>query len=59
MKFGAVPLTKAEGALLAHALRLPSGKLSKGTVLTSQMLAEIAQTGLDEVIVARDRKSVV
>lgn len=53
MKFGAVPLTKAEGALLAHALRLPSGKLSKGTVLTLQMLAEIAQTGLDEVIVAR------
>lgn len=53
MKFGAVPLKAAEGALLAHAQKLPSGKLSKGTVLTSAMLAEMAETGAVEVIVAR------
>lgn len=53
MKFGPVPIAEAEGALLAHAQHLPSGKLSKGTVLTAQMVQEIAQSGAVEVIVAR------
>ena len=53
MKFGAVPLVDAEGALLAHSRQLPSGKLSKGTVLTAAMLREMADAGDTEVIVAR------
>lgn len=53
MKFGAVPLAEAEGALLAHSRRLPSGKLAKGTVLTADMLAEMAAQGNSDVIVAR------
>lgn len=53
MKFGPVPLSKAEGALLAHSALLPSGKLSKGTALTAAHIAEMATTGVKEVVVAR------
>ena len=53
MKFGAVPLAKAEGALLAHSRLLPSGKLAKGTALTAKMLAEMQAEGDIEIIVAR------
>lgn len=53
MKFGSVPLSDAEGGLLAHAQKLPSGKISKGTVLSAGMLADMAAAGLSEVIVAR------
>ncbi|WP_425090564.1 molybdopterin-binding protein [Tropicimonas sp. S265A] len=53
MKFGPVPLDEAEGALLAHSAQLPSGKISKGTVLTAAHLAEMAANGTTEVIVAR------
>ena len=53
MKFGAVPLAEAEGALLAHSRLLPSGKLAKGTALTTDMLAEMKAEGTTEVIVAR------
>lgn len=53
MRFGAVPLDQALGAVLAHAVPLGEGKLKKGRVLTPDDLARLAQAGLAEVIVAR------
>ena len=38
MKFGPVPLAEAEGAILAHSLKLPSGRFRKGLVLQSAHL---------------------
>ncbi len=53
MKFGPVPLDGAKGAILAHALQLPDGRLKKGHVLGADDLATIAGTGVDTLIVAR------
>jgi molybdenum cofactor cytidylyltransferase len=53
MKFGPVPLSEAEGALLAHSAQLPTGKLSKGTRLSAAHLEALAAEGMTEVIVAR------
>jgi molybdenum cofactor cytidylyltransferase len=53
MEFGAVPLARAEGAILAHSLMLGGARLRKGQVLTSDDLARIAEAGLAEVTVAR------
>jgi molybdenum cofactor cytidylyltransferase len=53
MKFGPVPLTKAEGAILAHSIALPEGRLRKGCKLGSAEIASLFATGLTEVIAAR------
>lgn len=53
MKFGPVPLSEAEGAYLAHSLRLPGGLLKKGHVLEAADVAAMEQAGLAEVIVGR------
>ena len=53
MKFGAVPVAQAEGALLAHALRVPGGRLKKGQVLAAGDLDALAGAGYREVTVAR------
>ena len=53
MRFGAVPLDQALGAVLAHAVPLAVGKLKKGRVLGSDDLVRLAEAGLSEVIVAR------
>ncbi len=53
MKFGPVPLAEAEGALLAHSVRLASGKLKKGQALGRDDLDALAAEGHAEVIVAR------
>lgn len=53
MKFGPVPLAEAEGAIVAHALRLPSGVVPKGTVIRSGVAARLAEAGVVEVVVAR------
>ena len=53
MKFGPVPITEAEGAILAHSLRLPTGKLAKGHVLTAQDIAALVAAGHDTVVVAQ------
>ncbi|MFP4238852.1 MAG: molybdopterin-binding protein [Rhodosalinus sp.] len=53
MKFGPVPLAEAEGALLAHSVRLASGKLKKGQALGRGDLDALAAEGHAEVIVAR------
>lgn len=53
MKFGAVPSKNAPGAILAHALQLPTKRLKKGHVLTPQDIRLIEEVGIDEIIVAR------
>lgn len=53
MKFGPVSVSEAEGAILAHSLGLPDGRLRKGRVLTPDDLKRITGAGLTEVTVAR------
>ncbi|WP_050931791.1 molybdopterin-binding protein [Aestuariivita boseongensis] len=53
MKFGAVPLTDAEGAILAHSVKVGAGRLRKGLVLDAQHLAQLAEAGLNDIVVAR------
>ncbi|MFT6932544.1 MAG: molybdenum cofactor cytidylyltransferase [Paracoccaceae bacterium] len=53
MKFGAVPIADALGAVLAHSLALTSGKLRKGRVLSGEDLVTLTQADLDHVVVAR------
>lgn len=53
MKFGPVPLDQAEGAILAHSVALPSGRLRKGQTLTAAHLEDMAGQGMDSVICAR------
>ncbi len=53
MKFGPVSLAQAEGAILAHSVALPAGRLRKGRALTRADLDALAQAGLDMVTVAQ------
>ena len=53
MKFGTVPVAEAAGAMLAHSLKLPGGRLKKGHVLGAADLGKLAEAGIAEVTVAR------
>lgn len=53
MKFGAVPLAEAEGAILAHSVALTKGRLRKGVVLDPPALAKLTVAGVTQVTVAR------
>lgn len=53
MKFGPAPLAQAEGTILAHSIKLATGRLRKGAVLTAADLAALQAEGLAEVTVAR------
>lgn len=53
MRFGPVPLSEAEGAILAHSVALPEGRLRKGCRLGAAEMAQLRVTGRSEVIVAR------
>jgi molybdenum cofactor cytidylyltransferase len=53
MKFGPVPLARAEGALLAHGQQIGRRRLNKGHVLDPTDLADAAAAGLIELVVAR------
>lgn len=53
MRFGPVPVPEAEGAILAHSLALPDGRLRKGRVLGAGDLARLKQAGISHVVVAR------
>ena len=53
MKFGPVPIDAAEGAILAHSMRIAAGRrLRKGVTLTVDDLAELRRTGVRTVTVA-------
>jgi molybdenum cofactor cytidylyltransferase len=53
MHFGPVPLSDAVGAILAHSVPLPGGRLRKGCTIGPEEMATLRDLGLSEVIVAR------
>ncbi len=53
MRFGPVAPAAAEGAILAHSLTLPGGRLRKGSALSAADIAKIRAAGIDEITVAR------
>ncbi|MFO0586210.1 MAG: molybdopterin-binding/glycosyltransferase family 2 protein [Polyangiaceae bacterium] len=55
MRFGEVPTTSAEGAILAHTHRLAEGRapLKKGRALTAEDCAALLASGVTHVTVAR------
>ncbi len=53
MKFGPVPLKDAEGALLAHSIRVERAVFRKGRLLSAADLAALAQAGVETVTAAR------
>ena len=53
MKFGEVPVTEAEGAILAHSLKLGTTALKKARVLSRADLDLITEAGLSRIVVAR------
>jgi molybdenum cofactor cytidylyltransferase len=53
MKFGEVRVRDAEGAILAHSLRLGAAALKKGRVLSAGDVALLAEAGLESVVAAR------
>ena len=53
MRFGEVLVAEAEGALLAHSLRLGTVALKKARVLSRADLDLIAGAGLSQIVVAR------
>ena len=53
MKFGAVPLDEAQGALLAHSLRISGSMIRKGHPLRAEDLHSLRRAGVDRVTVVR------
>jgi molybdenum cofactor cytidylyltransferase len=54
VKFGPLALAEAEGAILAHTLRLPNGRvLKKGRVLSAADVAAFAGAGCPDVVAAK------
>ncbi|MBC8128894.1 MAG: NTP transferase domain-containing protein [Rhizobiaceae bacterium] len=52
MRFGAIPLGEAEGAILAHAIRFDGGRLAKGSRLAAADIAALRDSGIAEVVAA-------
>lgn len=53
MIFGPTDLTDARGAILAHSVGLPTGKLAKGKVLTENDISALADAGITRIMAAR------
>ena len=53
MKFGPLPPEEAEGALLAHSLRLAGKTLRKGHLLTPEDRRKLRRAGIEEVMTVR------
>ncbi len=53
MIFGEIPVAECAGAILAHSLKLPTGMLKKGRVLTSADVQALAAAGFGTVVAAR------
>lgn len=53
MRFGPVPLGEAEGALLAHSVTLPGGRLRKGLRLGAAEITALRAAGVERVTVAQ------
>jgi len=53
MKFGATPIADAEGAVLAHGIKIEGAQFKKGDTLTRERLVELAAAGVESVVAAR------
>ncbi|PJE29833.1 molybdenum cofactor cytidylyltransferase [Pseudooceanicola antarcticus] len=53
MKFGPVPLDQALGAILAHSLDLPEGRLRKGMKIDAEAVEKMRYFGVSEVVAAQ------
>lgn len=53
MKFGRTAIADAEGAILAHSVRLRGTRLRKGRVLSPADIKALAADGIDTVVAAR------
>ena len=53
MIFGPMPLSEAEGAILAHSVTANGVRMKKGRYLSKDDIAALAQAGVGEVIAAR------
>ena len=53
MKYGTFNLDEAEGVVLAHSIRLPSGRISKGRILSKEDIAKLSQEGVASVVAVR------
>ena len=53
MRFGAIDLAEAEGAILAHGVRTPSTVLKKGRRLDADDIASLRAAGIARVVAAR------
>jgi molybdenum cofactor cytidylyltransferase len=52
MKFGPIPLSRAEGAVAAHAVRADGFVLKKGVRVTAADVAALARRGVTEIVAA-------
>ncbi|MDE2790411.1 MAG: molybdopterin-binding/glycosyltransferase family 2 protein [Paracoccaceae bacterium] len=52
MRFGPVPVSQTEGAILAHSVGLPRGRLRKGARLTERDRLALEHAGIAEIVVA-------
>ena len=53
MKFGSAPIDEADGAILAHAVRIDGLTLKKGDVVTPDRRKTLAEAGVRNVLAAR------
>jgi molybdenum cofactor cytidylyltransferase len=53
MKFGLTPIGEAEGAVLAHGVRIDGSQFKKGDTLTRERRLALAAAGVTEVVAAR------
>lgn len=53
MQFGALPVDKAQGTILAHAVRAGARLFRKGRVLSTEDIATLKDAGVREVVAAR------
>jgi molybdenum cofactor cytidylyltransferase len=53
MEFGEMPVSRAEGAILAHSVKHGGGVFKKGRVLSAEDVAAIAAAGIGKVFAAR------
>jgi molybdenum cofactor cytidylyltransferase len=53
MKFGLTPIEEAEGAVLAHGVRVGGAQLRKGDLLTPERRRALAAAGVASVVAAR------
>ncbi len=53
MTFGEEPVAKAQGAILAHSIRVKGGRIAKGQVLGAADIEALESAGVDTVTVAQ------